>query len=84
MLRCIIEQRYILAVSLLNDFFQGLAFEAAILQKIIGRGDIGGVMLVMMVFESLLGQIGLERLVRIGKIGQGKRHLGTPRWDGGR
>jgi len=33
-------------------------------------------MLVVMKFERLLGKIGLKRLVRIGEIGQGKRHRG--------
>jgi hypothetical protein len=50
MLGRIIEQRHILPVGFLNDFFQGLAFEAAVFQQIIGRGHIGRVMLVVMVF----------------------------------
>src|SRR5208337_3645937 len=76
MLCCIIKQRHIFAVGFFNDFFQGLAFETAVLQKIIGGVHIGCMMLIVMKFERLLGKIGLERIIWIGKIGQCKRHLG--------
>jgi len=45
-------------VGFFNDFFQGLAFETAVLQKIIGGVHIGCMMLIVMKFERLLGKIG--------------------------
>ena len=55
MLRCIIEQRHIFAVGFLDDFFQGLAFETAVLQKIIGVRHIASVMLVVTPWKGKAG-----------------------------
>ena len=41
MLRRIVEKRDVLAVGFLDDVFQGFAFEAAILEEIIGVRHVG-------------------------------------------
>jgi hypothetical protein len=74
MLRGIVEERHILAETFLDDFLEGSAFQTAALNKIVGRGNIGMVMFVMVIFERLPGQIGLKRIIGIRKIGEGKRH----------
>ena len=78
MLARIVEERRVLAVGALHDVFERLSFELSALQQVVSSRDIGIVMLVVMVFQRLLGHVGLERIVGVGQGRQGEGHEGTP------
>jgi hypothetical protein len=70
----IVEQAGILAERALYHLLERLAFPLAALEQIIAVGDIGLVVLVVMIFQRFTRHVRGERIVCIREIGQRKRH----------
>jgi hypothetical protein len=74
MLGDVIEDRRVAIVGGDDHFFDRLAFVFGAFHQIICIGDIGRVMLVVVIFEGLAGKIRLQSVVGIRQIFQGEGH----------
>src|SRR5262249_7818281 len=68
------EEGGILAERAAHDLFERLAFPLAALEQLVGRVDVGEMVLVVMVLQRLTRHVGRQRVVGIGKFGERKRH----------
>ncbi len=68
----IVEHGRVLAVGALDDLLERFALEFRALDRVVAVVDVGEVVLVVVVLQRLLRHVGLEGVMRIGKIGQGK------------
>ena len=78
MLAGIVEQAGMLAEGLLDDFFEALALEAAVLEQVIAVGDVGLVMLVVVVLERFLAHVRTEGIIGIGQGRKFESHSESP------
>ena len=76
MLAGIVEQAGILRIALLDDVLEALALQARAFQQLVAVGDIGLMVLVVVVLEGFLRHVGLQRLVIVRQGGKFKSHFG--------
>src|ERR1700691_2056094 len=74
-LGCVVEERRVLAVRLLDNHLERLVRQGTVLQQIVRRIDIGLVMLVVVIFERLARHMRLEGVIGIGKRRKRESHI---------
>src|SRR5258708_39901432 len=70
----VVEERSILAERALHDLLERFALEFGALEQIIAVGDVGLMMLVVMIFQRFLRHMGRKRVIGIRQIGKRKGH----------
>ena len=75
MLTGIVEQRLVDAISAFHDLLEALALEFRTLQQLVAGGDIGLMVLVVVVFERLGRHIRLKRVICVGQLGKAEGHV---------
>ena len=76
MLAGIVEEAGVLAVALLDDLFEAFALETGVLQQVVAVGDVGLVVLVVVVLERLLAHVRAESVIGVGQGGKFESHSG--------
>ena len=61
-----------------DDFFEALALELGTGHQVVEVDHIGVVVLAMVIFQGLPGNVGCQGVERVGKFGKGKRHDNHP------
>ncbi len=74
MLAGIVEEAGILAEALLDDVLEALVLQPRAFEQLVAVGDVGLVVLVVMIFERFGGHEGLKRVIGVGQIGQLECH----------
>ena len=74
MLAGIVEHRGILAERALDDLLKGLAFPFGPLERVVAVGDIGLMMLVVVIFQRFLRHVLAEGVIGVREWGERKGH----------
>src|SRR5689334_3336993 len=70
----IVEHGSVLAERSLDDLLEGFAFEFGPLDRVVAVGDIGLMMLVVVILQRLLGHVGAKGVMGIRQVGQREGH----------
>jgi hypothetical protein len=70
----VVEDRGVLAERTLDDLLEGFAIEFGPLDRVVTVGDIGLVMLVVVIFQRFLGHMGRKGVIGIREIGKREGH----------
>ena len=83
MLAGIVEHGRIFAERALDDLFERFALEFGPLDRVVAVGDIGLMMLVVVILQRLLGHIGAKSVMGIRQVGQREGHgVMSAKWWG--